>query len=174
MVARSGGGSTAKVVVIVLAVIVGLAALAFGGLFWAGYKLKHAIRVQQSGEHASVSTPWGNVTSNEDPAKLAKDIGVDVYPGAKPLPGASTVNFGGGGVASVQFESDDPIEKIGKFYAARFPNSTINTADENQQTIIAPTNEGMVTIVLQKQGNGTKIAISRVGGKDRSTGSQSE
>ncbi len=163
--APGGGASAVKVIIIIAVIVVGLALLAFAGVFWAGYKLKKAIRVEQRGENATVSTPWGKVTSNEDSAKVAREMGFEVYPGARPLPGASAVAFGGSTVGSAEFETDDAIEKVGKFYSSRYPKSTVNTADENQQTIMASTDRGMVTIVLEKQGNGTKISLSRIGGK---------
>src|SRR5512133_1544761 len=107
--APSRGGSAVKVIIIVLVIIVGLALLAFAGLFWATYKVKKAIRIEQRGENATVSTPWGKVTSNQDSAKVAKEMGFEIYPGAKPLPGASAVSFGGSTVGSAEFETDDPI-----------------------------------------------------------------
>jgi hypothetical protein len=169
--APSGGGSAVKVIIIVLVIIVGLALLAFAGVFWAGYKLKKAIRVEQSGENATVSTPWGKVSSNQDSTKVAKEMGFEIYPGAKPLPGASAVSFGGSTVGSAEFESDDPIDKVGKFYSSRYPKSTINSADEGNQTIMASTDKGMMTIVLEKQGSGTKISLSRIGGNGAPRGS---
>lgn len=160
----SGGGSAIRVIIIVVVVIVGLALLAFAGLFWATYKVKKAIRIEQNGENATVSTPWGKVTSDQDSAKVAKEMGFDVYPGAKPLTGASAVSFAGSTVGSAEFETDDPIDRVGKFYSSRYPKSTINTADQNDQTIMASTDKGMLTIVLEKRGRGTKITLSRIGG----------
>jgi zinc-ribbon domain len=168
--APSGGGSALKIIIIIAVVIVGLALLAFAGLFWATYKVKKAIRVEQNGDNATVSTPWGKVSSNQDSAQVAKELGVDVYPGAKPLPGASAVTFAGGAVGSAEFQSDDSIEKVGKFYSSRYPKSTVNSQDENNQTIMASTNKGMITIVLVKQDGGTKISLSRIGGRSATHG----
>lgn len=172
--APSGGGSAVKVIIIVMVIIVGLALLAFAGLFWATSKVKKAIRIEQSGENATVSTPWGKVSSNQDSAKVAQEMGFAIYPGAKPLPGASAVSFGGSTVGSAEFESDDSIDKVGKFYSSRYPKSTINTADEGNQTIMASTDKGMVTIVLEKQGSGTKISLSRIGGKGVPSGGSNQ
>lgn len=157
------GGGLVKVILIVLVVLVGLGLLSAAGIFWAAYKVKKSVRIEQSGDSATVQTPWGSVSSNQDPMKVAQDLGIDVYPGAKPLEGASAVTVGNLAVGAVEFETADPMDKVEQFYRARFPNSTIDVADENSHTLAMMTNKGMINVILERTGSGTKINISRTG-----------
>jgi len=164
--AESGGG-VLKIILILLAVIVGLVIIVGGAATYYITKRVHQIRVEQSGDNATVKTPWGTVSSNADPGKVAEDIGVDVYPGATMLKeGASSVNFGGMSVATANFESSDSIDQVEKFYKARFPKSNISVADENSRTMVMTTNKGMVTLVLKNEDGKTRIEISRTSGLD--------
>lgn len=156
-----GSGGLLKVVVIVLVVFVGLGLLSLAGIFWAAYKVKNSVKVEQRGNTATVQTPWGTVSSNQDPMKIAHDLGIDVYPGAKPLEGASAVTLGNLAVGTVEFETPDPMDKVESFYKRRFPNSTIDVADENSHTLAMMTNKGMVNVILERSGSMTKISISR-------------
>lgn len=160
----SGGGGVLKIVLIVFVILVGLGLLSAAGIFWAAYKVKNAIRVEQSGDSATVQTPWGKVSSNQDAMKVAQDLGVDVYPGAKPLEGASAVTIGNLAVGTVEFETTDPMDKVESFYKMRFPNSTIDVADENSHTLAMMTPKGMTNVVLERSGSRTKITITRTGG----------
>jgi hypothetical protein len=172
-VASPGGGSgVIKIILIIVVIFVGLGILAAGGLFWAAHKVKQAIRIQQNGESSTVQIPGMSASSNADAKKVARDLGVDVYPGAKALEGASSVTLGSMTVGTAQFETSDPIDKVQQFYTARFPRSQLNTADENSQTLLAMTDKGMLTIVLEREGDRTKINISRTGGKGASGDSQ--
>lgn len=163
-VAAGTGGGALKIILIVLVVIVALGLiLTVAGILGVRHFVRN-VHVQQQGERARVEMPGMTVTSNDDAVKVARDLGVEVYPGARPLKGASAVTLGNLTVGTAQFETSDPIDRVEQFYRARFPHSNINTSDENSRVILATTNRGMINIVLERKGSTTNINISRTGG----------
>ena len=159
---------------VILLVVGGLAllfvlviAVAVGGAIYVAKKTL----VEQGPQGAKVETPFGTVeTTNQDSAKTAEKLGVQVYPGAKPLPGGASVNLGSMHTATAMFESDDPPEKIEEFYRKEFPNATVSSQRDGGGTRIAlmvGDREKWTTITIETSGSGSKIAIASVdsGGK---------
>jgi len=163
-----GGGGVIKVLLIVVAIIVGLGILSAAGAIWMAHKVKNAVRVEQSGHSSRVDLPGFSATSNSDPIHVARELGVDVYPGAKALEGASSVRMGSLMVGNVQFETADPVNKVEQFYRMRFPRSQVNVSDENSATLVTTTGKGIVTITMNREGDATRIEISRTAGAERS------
>jgi hypothetical protein len=161
--ATTGGGGAAKVIIIVVVILVGLALLAsVAGLLGFRY-LARKMRVETSGDRAKVTTPFGTVTTG-DAAETARNLGVEVYPGARPLPGGAAVNFGGIKTAAAEFQTPDTPYQVQSWYRARYPRSEINVSDQNQHTMVFSTSKGMVTINIEPRDNMTHIQISQVGG----------
>lgn len=156
---KSGGGAI-KIVLIVVGIIVFLGILAAGVAGYVAYKAKKAIQV--SGDGTTVTTPWGSVSSNNtDGAKIAQDLGVAVYPGAKALEGASVASFGNVSFGGAEFETSDPIDKVEAFYKSRFPKSTMSASTETDRTMMVVTDKGWVTVVLEPIDGGTRIKIAK-------------
>jgi len=166
------GGGALKIILIVFGVIVVLGVLSVAGVLIAARMFIHHTRVSTSGEHSRVETPFGTVETSGDAMDVAKSLGVDVYPGAKGLPGGSAVSFGNFKTASAEFETTDSPEQVQDFYKARFPRSNVNVSDEGGRTMVFMGTKGMTTIVIEPRGGKTHIQISQVNGVN--TGGQSE
>ena len=153
-------GGLVLLFVVVIAVVVG------GAVYFA--KQTH---VETTPGGAKVETPYGTIeTTNEDSAKIAEKMGVEVYPGAKALPGGASVKLGGMSTASVMFESDDPPEKVADFYRKQFPNANVTSHSDDGGTHIAlmiGNREKWTTITIEGHDGGSKIVIASVnsGGK---------
>ncbi|HYH00595.1 MAG TPA: zinc ribbon domain-containing protein [Terriglobales bacterium] len=158
-VSSKSGGSAVKIILIVVAILVGLGILSAGIVGYLAYKAKKSFQVSEDG--ATVSTPWGTVTSNNDASKIAQDLGVEVYPGAKALEGASAASFGNVSFGSADFETSDSIDKVEAFYKSRFPKSTMSASTETDRTLMVVTDKGWVTVVLEQGDGVTKIRIAR-------------
>jgi hypothetical protein len=159
-VAGKSGGGAVKIILIVVAILVFFAILVAGVVGYLAYKAKKAIQV--TGDGTTVTTPWGNISaSDSDGAKIAQDLGVEVYPGAKALEGASMASFGNVSFGGAEFETSDPIDKVEAFYKSRFPKSTMSASTETDRTLMVVTDKGWVTVVLEPTDNGTKIRIAK-------------
>jgi hypothetical protein len=172
----TGQGSGAlKVILIVVGVIVLLGILSVGSVaffFW--HVARHA-RVHQDGNNVRVETPFGSVETTKDPADAARNLGVDIYPGAEILKnGSATASFGGIHTASVNSESTDSVDKVASFYKAKFSNAMVTSADSNRCTIISNDHKNMITINIEAQGDKTKIMITNVSRNSGAANSSSD
>src|ERR1700733_5635692 len=79
----TGGSSALKIILIIIAVIVGLGILSVGAFSFFIYHVAKSSHVTQEGDHVKVESPFGSVETSKDPDQAAKDLGVDLYPGAE-------------------------------------------------------------------------------------------
>ena len=166
----AGGSSALKVILIVVAVIVGIGILGIATVGIVGYRIAKNAHVRQEGKHVSVETPFGNVETSQDPERAAKDMGVDVYPGAEVQKnGASSATFGSIHTVTANFESSDSVDKVCAFYKSRFPNAMATTADQNRCTIVSNDQKNMVTINIEPNGDASKFQITNVSKKSASS-----
>ena len=157
-------GNTLKVVLIVVAVVVVLGAVAAGTLALIGLRIARRTHVTQHGQNVHVQGPFGTVNTN--PSEVANSLGVDVYPGARMLQNnAANVQIAGVHTVSAEFESDDPANKVGDFYKAKFPDANVNVSNQDQYTIVSSDGNRLVTINIEAQGGKTLIHVASVGGK---------
>src|SRR6266699_3167305 len=78
--AQGGGGSAVKIILIVVAVIVGLGVLTAGiGAYFVhrAYVKVHDSVVDRNGK-VKIETPMGNIETSTDPGEAAKSVGVDL------------------------------------------------------------------------------------------------
>lgn len=158
-VASKSGGGALKIVLIIVAIVVGLGIISAGVAGYLAYRASKAFHVTEDG--STVTTPWGNVSSNTDAGKVAAELGVEVYPGAKALEGASVASFGNVSFGSAEFETSDAIDKVEAFYKNRFPKSTMSASTETDRTLMVVTDKGWVTVVLEPLDSGTRIKIAK-------------
>src|SRR5271165_6307148 len=163
--ASTGGGSSAlKIILIVIAIIIGLGILSVGAFSFFVYRVAKNAHLTQEGDHVKVDTPFGSVETSKDPEQTAKDLGIDVYPGAQSEKnGTTSMTFGNMHTVTASFESSDPVDKICDFYKSRLPNAT-KTSDPNHCGIVSTdqNKKVMVTVNVQGDGSTSKIQIASV------------
>lgn len=161
-----GGSSALKIILIIIAVIVGIALLA---MVTCGIVIHRAVKnahISQNGDNVKVETPFGSVETNKDPAQTAKDIGVEIYPGAVAQKnGTASMSFGSMHTVTASFETTDPGEKVCDFYKSKLPNGTTTSSDPNRCNIISSDQQNMITINVQPSGDVTKFVIANVSKK---------
>ena len=156
-------GGALKVVLIVVGVIVLIGILGIASIGFFAWRVARSSHVRQEGDHVKVETPFGTVESSKDPEEAERNLGVEVYPGARVLKeGAASAAFGGMHTTTANFESDDAVEKICGFYKAKFPKPTVTTSDQGRCTIVSNERRNMITINIQAAGDKSKIQISSV------------
>ena len=162
----TGGSSALKIILIIIAVVVGLGILSVGAFSFFVYHIAKSSHITQEGDHVKAETPFGSFESSKDPQQTAKDLGVDVYPGAQVLKnGSASMSFGNMHTVAANFESSDSVDKVCSFYKSKFPNSTVNTSDQDHCTIVSSDQKNMITINVQASGDTTKFQITSVSKK---------
>jgi hypothetical protein len=156
-----GGSSALKIILIVVVVIVGIGILGIATVGFIGYRIAKSAHVR--GGNVKVETPFGAVESSTDPDKAAKDLGIDIYPGAQVQKnGASSATFGGVHTVAAKFETSDSLDKVCDFYKSRFPNAMVANAQSDQCNFVSSDKNNMITINIQASGGTTDIKIANV------------
>ena len=157
-------GSGLKVVLIAVGLLCGILVLLTIIVGLIGWRVARHSRVITTKDGARIETPFGKIESTENTEEAIKNLGVDVYPGAKVTKGASVVEFGTMKTASAIFETNDPPDQVASFYREKFPNAIANTADQSGYSIVSNQNGHMVSIHIQARGGATRIEIANVSG----------
>jgi hypothetical protein len=164
--APQGGSGALKIVLIVVGVIVLIGVLGAASVGFFAWRIAHRTHIREEGGNVKVETPFGNIESTQDPDATARNLGVDVYPGAKVLKnGTSSATFMGIQTATANFQSIDSLDKVSSFYKSKFPNALATTCDETHCTIVSSQQKTTVTINMEAEDSGTKIQITKVTGK---------
>lgn len=162
----AGGSSALKIVLIV---IVGVILLGVVGsvatMVFVGKKLHDAkVSVVEKGGEATVVTPLGTVHTTKDAEKIAQDLGVEIYPGAKAIEGGSEVHAMGMHTVTGIFETSDSPDKVGEFYHQKYPKG-IYTSTDNETSIVSGNKGAMITIHVKEEGGKTRLTIINMAGK---------
>jgi hypothetical protein len=161
-----GGNSALKIILISVAVIIVIGVLAVASLSFFVYHVAKNSKVHQEGDNVKVETPFGTVETSQDPEKVTKDLGVDIYPGAEAQKnGTSSVSFGAVHTVTATFTSSDSLDKVCTFYKSKFPNAMTTTSDQSRCTIVSNDQKNMITINIEGSGEATRIQITNVSKK---------
>ncbi len=154
------GTSVLKIILMIVGVFFLLGVTVVGVVIYGAYRVAES--VEQGVKEGRIETPMGTVETNKDPADAAKEIGVEIYPGATPAKeGSSSVNFGGVSATTVVLETSDSPQKVFEFYKAEFPNASMTTSEGDQHTIMSTEKDEFVTVVIAPEGGKTRITIAR-------------
>jgi flagellar basal body-associated protein FliL len=159
-------GNALKIILIVVAVIVGLGILGIAGVAFTAWRIASHTRVHQRDGNVRVETPFGTVNTTSDPDEAARNLGIDLYPGAEVVKGTSAnLNFGGMRSASAEFESSDPAATVADFYKSKFPNARFVSSEGDRYTIVSSQDKNMLTIGIESRNGRTRIHVAKVTGK---------
>jgi hypothetical protein len=163
--------SGVRTLLIVVGAIVALGILGTVVATLVGLHIAKRTRVTQSGDHVRVETPLGTVTSTKDPEEAARNLGVDIYPGARALKtDAASVVVGGMKTVSAEFETSDSPEKVFEFYKQKFPDANVTEGDQHHYTIVSTNRGSILSINIEAAGGETHFHIANVIGKPNRSG----
>ena len=147
-----------------IAAIIGVVAATVIGL-----GIARRTHVRTSGDNVRVETPFGSVESSKNAEDAAKNLGVEIYPGARSVGSeAASVVVGSMKTVSASFESSDPADKVFEFYREKFPRANVTESSGGQHTIISTGKNALITINIQNRDGTTHIQITNVANKSAS------
>jgi len=160
----SGGSSSAlKIILIIVAVIVVIGILGLASVSFFAYRIAKSSHIHEENGNVKVDTPFGKVETSSDPAQVAKDLGIDIYPGAEiQRGGAATATFGNIHTVTASFSTSDSLDKVCAFYKARITNAMASNSDDSHCNFISNDQKNMITVNAQTSGDVTKIQVSNV------------
>ena len=159
------GSNPVKVILIVVAAIVVVGILATMAATLIGLRIARHTRIGTNRDGVKIESPLGSVETSGNPEEVAKDLGIEVYPGARALDnGAARVNMGGTRTVAANFESDDPPQMVADFYRSKFPTARFTTSAGSHFSLVSVENHHIMTISIEPQGSKTMIHIANVNG----------
>lgn len=168
---QSGGGSALKIVLIVLAILVGIGMLGAGAVGFMVWRVAHAIHVANRDGTLAFHTPDGNVSAGAATNFTADELGTDIYPGAKSARGGMRMSLPSGSVVSAAFVTADSKDQVLAFYKDKL-GSDASVFDSANSAMISvkkgPQENIMVTISSRASENEGKTKISIVHTKNKS------
>jgi len=166
MASAPQSNSGLKIILIVVAVIVGLGILGVAAVSFIGYRIATHSRVRNQDGNVRVETPFGTVQSSTDPDEAARNLGIDLYPGAEVVKGTSSnMNMGSMHTAAAEFETSDPADRVADFYKSKVPGANVISSTADHYAIISTDKKNMLTINIEPRDGKTRIHIARVTGK---------
>ncbi|MBV8050547.1 MAG: zinc ribbon domain-containing protein [Acidobacteriaceae bacterium] len=160
------GGNSLKPLLIALGIILVVGAVAIAALTVIGLRIARQTRVRNRDGNVKIESPFGTVETTDNPADLARQLGVAIYPNAHVLKGnAANINVAGMHTVAAEFESDDPAKKVGEFYKNKFPDATVNVSQEDHYNIVSTEKNNLITINIEPRGGSTWIKIANISGK---------
>ena len=110
--------------------------------------------------------PSARVNTTTDPDEAARNLGIDLYPGAEVVKGTtSNMTMGDMHTAAADFETSDPVSTVGEFYKSKVPNANVVSSTGDHYAIISTDKKNMLTINIEPKNGQTRIHIARVSGK---------
>lgn len=163
---QGGGGSAVKIILIVVAVVVGLAMITAGiGAYFlhrAYVKVKES-HIEQKDGKVKIESPFGNLETSTDPGEAAKNVGVDLYPGAEvSKDGTATMTIGGMRTATAVLETGDSPDKVAAFYKSKLPQAASSSNQGDHYSMMSGDKDNMTTVTIESRGDKTIIQIARV------------
>jgi hypothetical protein len=162
--AKSGGGAL-KVILIVLAILIGLGILGAGAVGFVVWRVAHSLHVNGKDGQITMNTPSGSVTASAESNFTADELGTDIYPGAQNVRGGMRMNLPTGSIISGVFVTSDSKDKVLAFYKSKL-GSGASVFDSDTSAMISLKKDSheniMVTISARPSENNGKTKISIV------------
>lgn len=160
------GSSAVKIILIIVAIVVGLGVLAAGAAGFMVWRVAHSIRAAANGTNGSfsINTPGGTISTSGNQTFTAGDLGTDIYPGAQSTAGGMRMDMPGGSVVTGVFLTSDSKEAVVNFYKGKFGSdaSVFDSADSAIISLKKGDKETVMVTVSSRQSENdgkTKIAI---------------
>lgn len=157
------GPSALKVILIVLAILVGLGMIGAGIVAYGVYRVAKSVHKDADG-NITVNTPKGTFTANTSDTFTASDLGIAIYPGAMQGKGGLRMNIAGKSMVSANFLTPDSSDKVIAFYKDKAgPNAqTMTTGNGGIITLESGSNSVTVTIMQSASENHGQTLITIV------------
>jgi hypothetical protein len=162
--ATKSNNTVLKVVLVIVGIFVLFGVLAIAGVFYVGYKAANSVKVD--GNSATIETPFGKLASTDDPVAVAKQLDVDLYPGAKSTETSGVVTIGKMTTGAMTLQTSDSVQDVMNFYKSKYPNAQIITSGSAHGVMMVGDKNNLLTISVDGSTGTTTIQISRTTGVD--------
>ncbi|MGA3137185.1 MAG: zinc ribbon domain-containing protein [Terracidiphilus sp.] len=157
------GGSAVKIILIIVAIVVGLGILGLGAVGYTAWRISRAVHVSGHGDQVTLQTAEGKVNLNASENYTAAELGTDPYPGAQSTRGGMKMDLPGGSMVTGVYLTSDSKQQVVDYYKGKF-GSTVAVFDTPDAAIltfpISKQESVMVTITAKPSENDGKTRIT--------------
>jgi hypothetical protein len=162
--AATSGGSALKIVLIIVAIVVGLGILGMGAVGFAVWRVSRAIHVNGHNGQMTMQTPGGTITADSSQSFTASELGTDVYPGALSARGGMRMNLPTGSMVTGVFVTSDSKEQVVDYYKSKLGSgaSTYDSGDSAMVTLGRGEQDSIIVTIsarASQEDGKTRIAI---------------
>jgi hypothetical protein len=159
----SSGPSAVKIILIVVAIVVGLGILGAGAFGFMVWRVAKSVHVSGPNGEVSINTPGGAITANPNEKFSASDLGTDIYPGAESTKGGMRITLPTGSSVTAIFVTSDSKDQVVSYYKDKLgsqasvfdsANSAMITAQKGKQESV------MVTVTANSSQHDGKTQIT--------------
>jgi hypothetical protein len=151
-VPAKSGGNALKIILIIVAVVVGLGILGVGMAGYTAYRIARAIHVNGPGGQVTMQTPEGKITANPSETFTASDLGTDLYPGAQSKRGGMRMQLPTGSMVTAVFLTSDSKQQVIDFYKSKLGSAAtvMEISDQAMISINKGQQESVVVTITAK------------------------
>ena len=126
---KNSGGAL-KIILIIVAVVVGLGVIGAGIVGYGIYKVAHSVQTDSKG-NTTISALGSTFSAGKNVDVSAADLGVPLYPGATAGEGGMHMTLPTGSVVTAVYVTSDPVSSVVAFYKGKLGanESDIDTAN---------------------------------------------
>lgn len=148
-VPAKSGNSALKIILIILAIVVGLGILGMGAVGFFVWRVAHAVHVSTTGNghDVTLNTPGGTFSTHSSDSYTAADLGTDIYPGATTAKGSMRMNLPTGSMVTGIFVTGDSKDQVLDFYKGKF-GSDASVFDSGDATVLSINKGDKESVVL--------------------------
>ena len=150
------GGNTLKIVLIIVAVVVGLGIIGVSIVGYTAYRIaRSTVHVNDSTGEVSIRTPQGTLSANTKGTYTAAELGIDIYPGATTAEGGMRMSVPDGTMVTGVFATSDSQDQVVAFYKGKV-NSDASIMETGEGAVITAKTTEKESLVITITGNSDK------------------
>jgi outer membrane murein-binding lipoprotein Lpp len=161
--AKSSGGAL-KIILIIIAVVVGLGLLAGGVVMYGVYKVAHVATTDSKG-NTTIAALGANISAGKDVSVSAADLGVPIYPGAQSGQGGMHMTLPTMSMVSAVYTTSDPMSSVVAFYKGKLGENE-SDMETSQGSVMSSGKEGpngkSGTVITIGPGSGDSSGKTRI------------
>ncbi|MGH9518759.1 MAG: hypothetical protein ACRD2D_03885 [Terriglobales bacterium] len=124
------------------------------------YFIRHTTIVTTGKNGSRVEAPSVTVTTDANPALLAKQLGLQMYPGATDAKGAQA-EMNNSTIITVSFRTKDSARRVIGFYHVRYPDATVKAEGKGAVLVLVSLRDTL-TIKANPSGGVTEVQVSDI------------